>query len=192
MGVVWCGVVWCGVVWCGEENLLNECHCEDALAVEYTPYIKGRTRKMLVDLDDEGNVIGTIYQDYKPSEIVYFDNEPFVKCEEFQHRQNRRTTVRFTQDPAKFGIKIDLEKGKNNTNASQSKYYERLRKGGKGHIREQVEEFRYQYTDINNFKIEEATLKACISSPSIPHDSSIRWELWSIIEPFALLVNLMS
>ncbi len=144
----------------GEENLLNECHCEDALAVEYTPYIEGRTRKMLVDLDDEGNVIGTIYQDYKPSEIVYFDNEPFVKCEEFQHRQNRRTTVRFTQDPAKFGIKIDLEVDKNNTNASQSKYYERLRKGGKGHIREQVEEFRYQYTDINNFKIDEATLKA--------------------------------
>jgi len=144
----------------GETQLINECHCEDQISVEYTPYYEGRTRKMVVDLDDDGNVAGTIYQNYAPAEIIYFGEMPFVKCEEFQHRQNRRTTVRFTNDPAKFGIKIDIERDANNTNISQSKYYERLKKGGLGHIREVVDEFQNNFTDIKNFKESEALEKA--------------------------------
>jgi outer membrane protein OmpA-like peptidoglycan-associated protein len=144
----------------GEKQLVNECHCEDKMAVEYTPYIPGRTRKMLVDLDDDGNVIGTLYAEYDPKEIVYFGDMGFVKCEEFQHRQNRRTTVRFTNDPAKFGIKVDVDRDANNTNISQSQYYERLKRGGLGHIREVVDEFQNNYTDIKNFKESEALQKA--------------------------------
>jgi outer membrane protein OmpA-like peptidoglycan-associated protein len=115
---------------------------------------------MLVDLDDDGNVIGTIYMDYSPSDIVYFGEMPFVKCEEYQHRQNRRTTVRFTNNPADFGITVDVNRDVNNTNIGQSKFYERLRKGGVGHIREDVREFKYNFADIKDFNVSEALEKA--------------------------------
>lgn len=71
----------------GETQLMNDCHCEASSVVDYTPYIKGRTRKMLVELDDDGNVTKTIYVDYDSTEIIYFDGDPYVKCAEFQHRQ---------------------------------------------------------------------------------------------------------
>ncbi len=144
----------------GETQLVNECHCEDELKVDYTPYIPGRTAKMIVDLDDDGKVIGTIYQDYDSTEITYFGEMPFVKCEEYQHRQNRRTTVRFTNDPKKFGIIVDQDRDKNNTNVGQSQYFERMKKGGLGHIKENVDEFKTNFTDIANFNIKDAMEKA--------------------------------
>jgi hypothetical protein len=71
---------------------------------------------MLMDLDDDGNVIQTIYQEYAPNELTYIEGIPHVKCEEFQHRQNRRTTVRFANDPRDFGIEIDVDIDQNNVN----------------------------------------------------------------------------
>lgn len=144
----------------GETELINECHCEDKLAVEYTPYYADYTKKMLVNLDDDGNVLGTIYQDYTEDEIEYFGETQFVKCEEYQHRQNRRTTVRFTKNPEEFGIKINLDKDINNTNVGRSQFYERLKKGGVGHTREVVDEFKIDFKSIDEFKIEEAVQKA--------------------------------
>ena len=175
----------------GETQLINECHCEDQINVEYTPYYEGRTRKMVVDLDDDGNVIGTIYQDYDPKEITYFGEMPFVKCEEFQHRQNRRTTVRFTNDPAKFGIKVDVDRDVNNTNISQSKYYERLKKGGLGHIREVVDEFQNNFTDIKNFKESEALEKAYALPIFYDLDKAvIRPDAQAVLDEFAQTILL--
>ncbi len=140
----------------GETQLMNDCHCEASAVVDYTPYIKGRTKKMMVELDDDGNVSKTIYVDYDSTEIIYFDGDPFVKCNEFQHRQNRRTTVRFTKDPAKFGIKIDLDRDLNNTNAGNSNTFAKGRKGGRGFIRDDVEEFHKNVKDISQFDIKDA------------------------------------
>jgi outer membrane protein OmpA-like peptidoglycan-associated protein len=170
----------------GEKQLVNECHCEDQMAVEYTPYIEGRTRKMMVDLDDDGNVIGTLYVPYETKEIIYFGDMGFVKCDEFQHRQNRRTTVRFTNDPAKFGIKVDVDRDANNTNISQSQYYERLKKGGLGHIREVVDEFQNNFTDIKNFKESEALQKAYALPIFYDLDKSvIRPDAQKVLDEFA-------
>lgn len=140
----------------GETQLMNDCHCEASSVVDYTPYIKGRTRKMLVELDDDGNVTKTIYVDYDSTEIIYFDGDPYVKCAEFQHRQNRRTTVRFSKDPSKFGIKIDLDRDLNNTNAGNSNTFAKGRKGGRGFIRDNVEEFHKNVKDISQFDIKDA------------------------------------
>ena len=100
----------------GEHQTVNECACEDENATSYTPYIPGRTKKMLVDLDDDGNVIGAIYQEYEPKDLMYIEGKPMVKCEEYQHRQNRRTTVRFANDPRDFGLEIDVDIDHNNIN----------------------------------------------------------------------------
>jgi outer membrane protein OmpA-like peptidoglycan-associated protein len=100
----------------GEHQKINACACEGNNATEFTPYIEGLTKKMLVDLDDDGNVITSFYSEYQPNEISYIEGKPHVKCEEFQHRQNRRTTVRFANDPRDFGLEIDVDVDKNNVN----------------------------------------------------------------------------
>lgn len=175
----------------GETQLINECHCEDEFAVEYTPFIPGRTRKMVVDLDDEGNVAGTVYQEYDSAEIYYFGETPFVKCDEFQHRQNRRTTVRFTNNPEDFGIKIDVTVDANNTNVGESKFFERMRKGGIGHIREQVAEFKTNFTDIENFKESEALDKAYALPIFYDLDKAeIRPDAQKVLDSFAIKILL--
>lgn len=146
----------------GETQLMNDCHCEGSAMVDYTPYIKGRTKKMLVELDDDGNIQKTIYRDYDTLEIVYFNGDPYVKCNEFQHRQNRRTTVRFANDPAKFGIKMDVTRDANNTNEGNSNTFAKGRKGGRGFIKEDVLELRKNLKDINDFDIKEAFTQAYV------------------------------
>lgn len=146
----------------GETQLMNDCHCEGSAVVDYTPYIKGRTKKMLVELDDDGNITKTIYRDYDSTEFVYFNGDPYVKCAEFQHRQNRRTTVRFANDPAKFGIKVDVTRDVNNTNEGNSNTFAKGRKGGRGYIKEDVQELRRNLKDISDFNIKEAIGQAYI------------------------------
>ena len=44
----------------GEKELINDCKCEGAEKVGFTPYIAGKTRKMVITKDKKGNVIGSI------------------------------------------------------------------------------------------------------------------------------------
>jgi hypothetical protein len=45
---------------------INSCSCEGTDATEFTPFLPGLTKKMLVDLDDEGNVVESLYTEYEP------------------------------------------------------------------------------------------------------------------------------
>jgi len=37
-------------------------------------------------------------------------------CDEYQHKQNQRTTVHLANDPRDFGLDIDVDVEKNNVN----------------------------------------------------------------------------
>lgn len=100
----------------GEKELINDCKCEGAEKVGFTPYIAGKTRKLVITKDKKGNVISSVYDTYKASEIVPIDGKPFVPCDEFQHQQNRRTTVRFEFEDKKSRVKVNQDVDVNNTN----------------------------------------------------------------------------
>ncbi len=100
----------------GEKELINDCKCEGAEKAGYTPYIADRTRKMIVEKDKKGNVINSYYDKYKASEIVVLDGKPFIPCDEYQHQQNRRTTVRFEFENQKSRVQVNQDVDVNNVN----------------------------------------------------------------------------
>lgn len=103
----------------GETQLINDCKCEGSEIAGMTPYIEGKdytTRKMIVVKDARGNVIKSFYESYKPAEIKVVDGKKFVMCDEFQHQQNRRTTVRFSRDGLSSRVRVDVKVDPNNTN----------------------------------------------------------------------------
>jgi hypothetical protein len=106
----------------GELELVNDCKCEGQDVVGMTPYIKGQTKKMIVVKDRDGNVRMSYYEEYQPSEIKIIGDKSYVVCDEYQHQQNRRTTVRFawegTESRAKVNVNIDLDR--NNTNEGKA------------------------------------------------------------------------
>ena len=106
----------------GELELVNDCKCEGQDVVGMTPYIKGQTKKMIVVKDRDGNVRMSYYEEYQPSEIKIIGDKSYVACDEYQHQQNRRTTVRFawegTESRAKVNVNIDLDR--NNTNEGKA------------------------------------------------------------------------
>jgi hypothetical protein len=104
----------------GEKELINDCKCEGAEKAGFTPYIAGKTRKMVIEKDRRGNVISSYYDSYKASEITTLEGKPFVKCDEFQHQQNRRTTVRFAFEDKKSRVKVNQDVDMNNTNSGSS------------------------------------------------------------------------
>jgi len=104
----------------GELELINDCKCEGAEKAGFTPYVAGKTRKMIIVKDKSGNVVNSFYESYKANEIVSMEGQPFVKCDEFQHQQNRRTTVRFAFEDQKSRVKVNQDIDVNNTNAGSS------------------------------------------------------------------------
>lgn len=104
----------------GETELINDCKCEGAEKAGYTPYIAGKTRKMVIEKDKRGNVISSYYDSYKANEIVTLEGKPFVACDEYQHQQNRRTTVRFAFEDKKSRVKVNQDVDLNNTNSGSS------------------------------------------------------------------------
>lgn len=98
----------------GEDKLTNACSCEGTDIAGYTPYIPGVTKKALVEKDASGNVTKSWYAEYSPSEIVTVAGKRVVPCDEYQHQQNRRTTVTFDVDGVKS--RVDLKADLNNTN----------------------------------------------------------------------------
>ena len=104
----------------GETELINDCKCEGAEKAGFTPYVAGKTRKMVIEKDNRGNVISSYYDTYKASEISAIEGKPFVKCDEFQHQQNRRTTVRFAFEDKKSRVKVNQDVDLNNTNKGSS------------------------------------------------------------------------
>lgn len=100
----------------GETQLINDCKCEGQEVTGLTPYVDGVTRKMIVEKDDRGNVIKSYYEPYKPAEIKVVAGKYYVPCDEYQHQQNRRTTVRFSRDGLSSRVKVDQDKDKNNSN----------------------------------------------------------------------------
>ena len=81
----------------GEARLLNNCQCEGSEITGYTPYIEGVTQRMEIELDARGKQLRSYYVPYNQREIKVIDGNPFVPCNEKQHRQNRRTTLRFAE-----------------------------------------------------------------------------------------------
>ena len=104
----------------GEKELINDCKCEGAEKAGFTPYIAGKTRKMVIEKDRRGNVTSSYYDSYKASEITTLEGKPFVPCDEYQHQQNRRTTVRFAFEDKKSRVKVNQDVDMNNTNSGSS------------------------------------------------------------------------
>lgn len=97
----------------GETVLVNECACEPDNDAGLTTYLPGKTKKML-EVVQGGLVTKTYYAEYNPSEIINKDRKQFVACDEYQHRQNRRTTVRFSTEDIKSSAKVDQNVDANN------------------------------------------------------------------------------
>jgi hypothetical protein len=100
----------------GEMQLINDCKCEGGEVAGLTPYIEGKTKKMVIEKDAAGNVVKSYYERYKPSEIKFVNEKPFVACDEFQHQQNRRTTVRFGFEGQISRAIVNQDVDINNTN----------------------------------------------------------------------------
>jgi outer membrane protein OmpA-like peptidoglycan-associated protein len=108
----------------GETKLTNDCKCEGSEVAGLTPYydfvdstgVRKKTRKAVITKDDRGNVIKMEYQDYSPQEIKVQGGKYFVPCDEFQHQQNRRTTVLFSREGLSSRVKVDTKIDGNNTN----------------------------------------------------------------------------
>ena len=109
----------------GETKLTNDCKCEGSEITGLTPYydfvdstgVRKKTRKAVVTKDDGGNVVKMEYQDYMPQEIKVQAGRYYVPCDEFQHQQNRRTTVLFSRDGLSSRVKVDTKIEGNNTNS---------------------------------------------------------------------------
>ena len=115
----------------GETELINDCKCEGAEKAGYTPFVDGKTRKMIIVKDPKGNVQMSYYEPYKASEIVTLEGKKFVPCDEYQHQQNRRTTVRFELKNLKSRAKVNQDVDANNTNKGlASKGAEETKKSG--------------------------------------------------------------
>jgi hypothetical protein len=56
------------------------------------------------------------YQDYSPQEIKVQGGKYYVVCDEYQHQQNRRTTVLFSREGLSSRVKVDTKIDGNNTN----------------------------------------------------------------------------
>ena len=97
----------------GEKELVNQCACEPDNNAGMTPYEPGKTRKMVAVMAG-GQVTKTYYEDYLPNEIITKDGKQFVNCDEFQHRQNRRTTVRFSTEDIKSNVAVNQNVDANN------------------------------------------------------------------------------
>ncbi len=110
----------------GETQLINDCKCEGQEVTGMTPFVdyvdkdgkKIISQKAIVVKDERGNVIKMYYENYKPSEIKTVDGKYYIACDEFQHQQNRRTTVRFGREGLTSRVKVDQERDKNNTNGT--------------------------------------------------------------------------
>lgn len=100
----------------GETQLINDCKCEGSEVTGMTPYNDSFTKKMIVLKDERGNVIKSYYEPYSASEIKTVNGKQYVACDEYQHQQNRRTTVRMNRDGLSSRVRVDQDKDKNNNN----------------------------------------------------------------------------
>jgi peptidoglycan-associated lipoprotein len=105
----------------GETQLVNDCKCEGSDVTQMTRY-RGKdpktgvdsTRKLIVSLVN-GTYVSR-YEDYKPSEIRTISGVRYVACDEFQHQQNRRTTIKFTSIDFDPNVRVAPSPDRNNTN----------------------------------------------------------------------------
>lgn len=108
----------------GETQLINDCKCEGSDIEGFTRYydyvdsngVRQKLQKAIVVKDPDGNVIRSYYEDYAASEIKIVNGKRVVPCDEYQHQQNRRTTVRFNRDGLSSRVKVDQGADRNNTN----------------------------------------------------------------------------
>jgi outer membrane protein OmpA-like peptidoglycan-associated protein len=108
----------------GETKLTNDCKCEGSEVVGMTPYydfvdstgVRRKTRKAVITKDDRGNVVKMEYQDYPPQDIKVQNGKYYVLCDEYQHQQNRRTTVLFSREGLSSRVKVDTKIDGNNSN----------------------------------------------------------------------------
>jgi hypothetical protein len=93
----------------GESVPINLCNCEGSCEGSeispFTPYISGVTKKLELEFDARGSIFGEKLEDYTPREIRIVEGNPFVACNDKQHRQNDRITMRI--DTSYYNICID-------------------------------------------------------------------------------------
>ncbi|MBU6325334.1 MAG: OmpA family protein [Bacteroidetes bacterium] len=105
----------------GETELMNDCKCEGTAVTGMTRY-RGRdaklgidsTRKLIVE-EINGSFVSR-YEEYKPSEIKVVNGVKYVPCDEYQHQQNRRTTIKFTSTEFDPNVKVAPSGDLNNAN----------------------------------------------------------------------------
>jgi len=110
----------------GETQLVNDCKCEGTDVTGLTRF-RGKdpktgidsTRKLIVTIVD-GSFVSR-YEDYKPSEIRTVNGVKYVACDESQHQQNRRTTIRFTSVDFDPNVRVAPSPDPNNTNKPDEK-----------------------------------------------------------------------
>lgn len=81
----------------GESMLLNDCACEGTNITARTPYVVGKDKNTGNPIFAQKQVVvgdTILYQDYRRDEIMTVDGIQYIKCDEFQHRINRRTTIK--------------------------------------------------------------------------------------------------
>ncbi len=109
----------------GESQLTNDCKCEGGVVTGMTPYeikdangISTVTKKQIITRTESGTVV--TYEPYSNSEITVVNGVKMVPCNEFQHSQNRRTTIKTLGvdfDPKVAGV---LNNNINNTNVKST------------------------------------------------------------------------
>ncbi|MBS3912890.1 MAG: OmpA family protein [Bacteroidetes bacterium] len=108
-----------------ESQLINDCKCEGSDIEGFTRYYdyvdssgkRQKLQKAIAIKDETGNVIRSYYEDYTPGEIQVINGKRVVPCDEYQHQQNRRTTIRFgLEGIGSSRIKVDQGADRNNTN----------------------------------------------------------------------------
>jgi hypothetical protein len=77
------------------------------------------TRKLIVE-EINGSFVSR-YEEYKPSEIRVMNGVKYVPCDEFQHQQNRRTTIKFTSTDFDPNVKVAPSGDLNNANKGAEK-----------------------------------------------------------------------
>jgi len=103
----------------GESQLINDCACEGAQVEGKTKYELGtdsKTGTMLFARKQDIVNNSYVYVDYRPSEISVVNNIKYVSCDEFQHRQNRRTTIKILDVNFDPNMKMEDSNDPNNSN----------------------------------------------------------------------------
>lgn len=103
----------------GESQLINDCACEGSEKISGTKYELGKDANGNLRFAKKQDIVNNqyVYVPYRQNEIFTKDGVQLVPCDEFQHRQNRRTTVRILDVNFDSSVAVLPTDDPNNQNA---------------------------------------------------------------------------